>query len=195
VSEEKTLVAHPPLQSALVKTYGWSTLLGLRQEVEVTLAPGVPLGQVFDLSVFGPFRPGETLESAARIAPPPYHARVDPYGEEWRTYELPHSRVEIGCQYSSSGGDVTSFCAWTLEAKPDGAPERLLLEPQLHGFLGEGGNLRKSVDTRVVRMTTANGKESIELYLESRFGPGAYWWDEARPSRREGPPPHRRRRV
>jgi len=153
----------------------------------------VALTHVVDMSMFGPFSPGMTLEAEQQLPQLAYSQRVDEYGETWRTYSLPNSSVKLGCQYGSSGDQTTLFCNWRLAAIPKASAEQLLLDQQLDLLLEQLVNWRERVHYRVIRLSTADGQQ-LELYTEGPLGTRAYWSDRSKVGRRDGPPPNRSRR-
>jgi hypothetical protein len=170
----------------MVKTYGW-TSLSLGQDIEVTLHQDAFLGDVLDMSMFGPFRPGFTHEDARRARGSPTRTRKDHWGEEWYVYDLPRSHVEIGCYYYTSGR-TPSACTWTLHSIPKVEPSSFLLDPQLGTYLQRATEAEPDVTTRSFEIATADGVQSVQLYMKSRIGPGAYWSDQTHLVRREGSP-------
>ena len=189
VHKEQALSVGGSVEQASMKTYGWSSRLGLTQEIVVQLRKGTALGAVFDLSVFGPFTPGISHSDAERLGGKPGRQRVDEYGESWYVYELEGSKIEVGCQYDSSGISVTSFCNWTLHAIPKRAPEMLVREPLLVEYLRRGAQAPDRIDTRLLTVSTSDQNQTLSVYAVSRVGPSVYWFDRTRPFRREGPPP------
>ena len=185
-SEEIPLQATGRIQQASIKTYGWSRS-DPAQDIAVTLAKGVSLDDVVDMSVFGRLVPGSTHDDAERIMGKPSRTWTDKWGEAWHVYELPNASVEVGCQYYTSGG-TPSACSWTLHAIPKADPKTLLLDSQLPEYLRRAVAAHGRVNTRQVEIRTADGQQVIQLFLESRIGPGVYWSDLQRAAQRRGEP-------
>jgi hypothetical protein len=185
-SEEVPLKAVGRIRSAAVKTYGWSPR-NPAQHIAVSLAHDVALTDVVDMSVFGRLLPGSTHADAERTMGKPVRVWTDEWGEAWHVYELPNATVEVGCQYYTSGG-TPSACNWTLLAIPKADPKTLLLDPQLPEYLRLAVAARARVYSRSFEITTADGQQTVQLFLESRLGPGVYWTDQRRAAQRRGEP-------
>jgi hypothetical protein len=186
LSEETPLQATGRIRHAAVKTYGWSPR-SPAQQIAVSLTPDAALADVIDMSIFGRLLPGSTLADAERAVGKPARVWTDKWGEPWHIYELPNASLEVGCQYYSSGG-TPSACNWTLRAIPKADPKVLLLDPQLSEYLRLAVAARARVYTRSFEITTADGQQTVQLFLESRFGPGVYWSDKRRAAQRRGEP-------
>jgi hypothetical protein len=185
-SEEIPLQASGRIQHAAIKTYGWSRS-ALAQDVDVTLAKGVALDDVVDMSVFGTLVPGSTHDDAERKLGKPSRTWTDEWGESWYVYELPNASVEVGCQYYTSGG-TPSACDWKLRAIPKTPANTLLRESQLSEYLRRAVEAHPRVLPRGFEIRTADGQQIIQLFLESRIGSGVYWSDVQRQARRLGGP-------
>jgi hypothetical protein len=186
VSEETSLKAVGQIHRATLKTYGWSPH-NPAQHVEVALANCTMLNAVFDMSLFGPLVPGSTHADAERAMGKPARTWKDEWGETWYVYELPNGVVEVGCQYYTSGG-TPSACSWTLHARPKGEPMSRFLDPQLAEYVRLALAARPRVYSRSVGITTGDGQQTVQVFLESRVGPGVYWTDRRRAATRRGEP-------
>jgi len=81
----------------------------------VSLQPGVLLGEVVDLRVFGPFRPGVTLEHVTRDHGKPQTMRAD-YAGTYYGYSHGGVRIEVAHERSVSGDSVWE--QWAVYAYP-----------------------------------------------------------------------------
>jgi len=97
----------PPLQSMTMR-------LDTRTMV-VRLQPEVKLGEVVDLRVFGPFRPGVTLQQVSRDHGEPKATRRD-YAVTYYGYSHHDVKIEIAHERSMSGDAVWE--QWAVCAYP-----------------------------------------------------------------------------
>jgi hypothetical protein len=185
-SERVPLQAGGKVQHAELSTYGW-TKSDLGQDIEIILAAGVKLADVIDMSMFGKLLPGSTHEDAQRLMGNPARVWTDNWGEAWHVYDLPIANTEVGCYFYTSGGTPSS-CSWTLRASLKGDPKRVLLDPQLLGYLDQAEAAHPNVNTRSFEIRTSGDQQSVQVFVKSRIGAGAYWRDGKRSLRREGAP-------
>jgi hypothetical protein len=191
-SETKLLAAAGNIHEATLHTYGWNSF-ELAQDIDVTLAPNVRLELVFDMSVFGKLTPGVTRDQAIARIGAATRERIGAHGERWSTFDGPAADVEVGCYYDSSGGLggetlVTTSCTWTLYAVPKVPAAQLIRDPQLVTYLEQARKARRTAAYRVLKVETADRAQALHFFVESRRGPGIYWYDRNTPVRREGAP-------
>jgi hypothetical protein len=186
VKQEKVLDVRPPVQEARINTYGWSRMLGLGQEIWVTLQPTVLPAQVADLTVFGPFKPGMTQEEAVALAGRPTRTWNDAYGQTWYEYERPAARVQVGCECSSSGGSVSANCLWRLYALRSGVRPEAGLDPQLASFVAAARAVPETVDYRLLQLNTADNSEFVTWPIESKRSSLRILWHDRNKSRTGG---------
>ena len=91
-----------------------------RQETVFTLPSSQPLAAAVDLSIFGAFEPGLTLEAAAERFGAPKLLLEGAYYDHWRyaRYETPRSFVEVA--YEPGGDTCGTHHRRTLYAYPKG---------------------------------------------------------------------------
>jgi len=174
---EKDLPVHPPVTEARVSTFGWSRLLGLGQEIWVTLDPGVSPGEVVDLSVFAPFTPGTTHADAVALAGEPVRRSADGDGQIWFEYDHLAGTVEIGCQCVGSGSAAGSSCVWRLFARLNASPEAGL-DPQLLGFVTAARAIPEIVGYRTLQVNTANNGEFVSWTVDAVREPVRILWQD-----------------
>jgi hypothetical protein len=186
VHHEKALPVGPPFKDARVDTYGWSRMLGLGQEIWVTLLPTVLPAQVVDLTIFGPFKPGMAQEEAIALAGRPTRTWNDAYSQTWFEYQRPTSKVQIGCECSSSGSSVTTNCLWRLYAVRGGGHTEAGLDPQLAGLVAAAREVPETVDYRWLQLNTADNGEFVTWPIESTRGSLRILWRDRHKSRAGG---------
>jgi hypothetical protein len=134
---DKPLESRWPVKSASI--YG--------DRLSVRLQDGVPLTEAADMSLFGQFRPDQTIEQVSNQSGKPTTSRTDHRGVFYE-YAAPKARIEVAHEQSSSGGLGTSS-RWTVYAYPKeglGA----VLHPEIERLLREAGGATRTI----VVMTT-----------------------------------------
>jgi hypothetical protein len=182
VQIESEPAVEPPLHDARISTYGWSRLMGLGQEVWVTLMPRVQPGQVVDLRPFGPFRPGVTDAEAFRLAGPPARVFRDRYGEPWFEYPTPGGIAQIG--ECSGDGEPPTTCLWRLYATYSSEAASRALHPQLVRLAALARGVPEPVKYRTLQINTADNSQFVTFPLDT--SPRVLWHDRLKSILRPG---------
>jgi hypothetical protein len=96
--------------------------------ITVTPVAGTSIAELVDMSFFGAFRPGMTFDDAVAVSGNPANIRRDEHNVYYE-YEGPTSRVEIGREEYSTGGEVDEN--WALYAYPYDRSFDNVLIPQI----------------------------------------------------------------
>lgn len=186
VHQEMSVPTSSPFASCRIDTYGWSRTMGLEQEIWVELSPGVKLGRVVDLSIFGSLRPGMNHKDALSVLGHPSRKAVDRWGETWFLYDRPSAVLRLGCSYESSG-DTPRGCLWRLTStlRTNGID---LLDPELARFIRIGVTVPETVKGRTLHVQTSGNTEFISYKFEGAGRGQLLWHDNKKYKWRTGAP-------
>ncbi len=160
-----------PLGSARISSYtGWFPG-PWHQEVWVRLQPRVELSDVADLRVFGPLRPGMSLEEARAAAGEPTGRSTDYRGTVWSHWSNEYGTAQVGCVESCSGSDC--FTSWELQAYPK--HRRRVFDPSVADVVKQAVERKPEVEYRAVHVGTSEHAQTLTLILESQWGEYLRW--------------------
>jgi hypothetical protein len=148
--------------------------------VNVTLAPGHKVADIFDLAVFGPVTARTTADDARNMLGPPIRSATDLFGETWSAWKLPRSTVKVGCEFGCSG-PTPQQCRWQSVSYPTSLAT--FLAP-IQSVLSTARQVSSTPLARPVEVEVHDAMEFLSIRPD-----GSVHWRTAKALLRAGPPP------
>ena len=127
---DREIAANPPIQKV--------RFLGNR-EIFITSAPGIPLGDLLDLKIFGEFWPKINFDEAIKTFGQPDDILLERRSDTYYVYYTHEGQIEIVKRKLSSEG--REWVSWVLRMTPQQMKTSDLLSPVVITYIPESEDL------------------------------------------------------